>query len=98
MESDEKHSEKIGKLKNEKDVISAETQRRMMVANEKIAGWLIETVQSQREKLKDKNKAYYLIGVMLRISDLKNFVLLEYWQGLQKNRMGCSYPSHTRLT
>ena len=88
MESDEKHLEKINKLKDEMDVINAEVQRRMMVANEKIAGWLIEAIQFQRDKLQDKANAYYLIGIMLRLNELRNYVQLEYWQGLQKTESG----------
>jgi len=87
-EKDDRKLEKITKIQNETEVINAESQRRFMVVNEKIAGWLIEKIQSEREKLKDKTKAFYLLGIMLRIGDLRNYILLEYFQNLQRTESG----------
>jgi hypothetical protein len=86
---DEKRNlEKIGRIREETEVLNAEVQRRESVVYEKIAGFLIEKIQSEREKLKDKNKAFYLLGIMLRISELRNQIQLEYFQNLQRTESG----------
>ncbi len=80
--------EKIAKIKIETAIMNAESQRRLMVVNEKVAGWLIEKIQSQRAILKDKNKAYTLLGLLLRLNDLRNSIQMEYIQNLKKDESG----------
>ena len=79
---------KIAKIKNETAIIDAESQRRLMVVNEKVTGWLIERIQSERAILKDKNKAYHLLGLLLRLNDLRSSIQLEYAQNLKKDESG----------
>jgi hypothetical protein len=81
-------NEKIAKIKNETAIINAESQRGLMVVNEKVAGWIIENIQSQRAILKDKNKAYALLGLLLRLNDLRSSVQMEYVQNLKKDESG----------
>jgi hypothetical protein len=90
-ESDEKEKlEKVNKIRLKTEALSAECQRRVMVAYEKSAGWMIEKIQYEREKLKDKNKAFYLIGIMQRLTELRVHVLMEYFPNLQKTESGVS--------
>jgi len=88
-ELDEKERpEKIEKTRQETEDLSAEYQRRIWVAQVKFAGWLIEKIQSERDKLKDKNKALSLVGIMQRLNELRVYVLLEYFPNLQKTESG----------
>jgi len=80
--------EKIEKTRQETEDLSAEYQRRIWVAQVKFAGWLIEKIQSERDKLKDKNKALSLVGIMQRLNELRVYVLLEYLPNLQKTEGG----------
>ena len=81
-------NKKIVKIKNETAIINAESQRRLMVINEKVAGWIIEKIQSERAILKDKNKAYSLLGLLLRLNDLRSSIQIEYFQNLKRDESG----------
>ena len=84
-------NKELAKIKNETAIINAESQRKLMVVNEKVAGWLIEKIQSQREIVKDKNKAYTLLGFLLRLNDLRNSIQMEYVQNLKKDESGAFF-------
>lgn len=75
-----KKLEKIRKKLMESEELSAEASRRFQVANEKLAGYLIESIESQRGKLKETKKIGFLLGILLRISDLRNNVFIEILQ------------------
>jgi hypothetical protein len=79
-ESDEDLQRKLDKIQKnlvEKRVLDAEASRRYGVAQEKLAGWLIELIESQRDKLKEKSKMGFFLGILIRIQDLRNQVLME---------------------
>lgn len=73
-----KKLEKITKKYVESQELDVEALRRYSVANEKLAGWMIEFIESQRSKLKDKKKVGRLLGILLRINDLRTQVMTEY--------------------
>ena len=73
-----KKLEKIKKKLMESEELSAEATRRYEVANQKMAGYLIELIESQRDKLKEKRKVGRLLGILLRINDLRTQVMMEY--------------------
>ena len=73
-----KKLEKIKKKLMESEEISTESTRRYQVANQKLAGYLIELIESKRDKLKEKSKLGRLLGIFLRINDLKIQVMMEY--------------------
>ena len=78
---DDDLKEKLRKIRNklmEGEKLNVEAYRRYQVANEKLAGFLIEFIESQREKLKEKRKVGLLLGIFLRINDLRTQVILEY--------------------
>lgn len=70
-----KKLEKIEKTLVKGEELSAESYRRFQVAQEKLAGWLIEWIESQRVKLKEKKKIGVLLGILLRILDLRTEVM-----------------------
>ena len=70
--------EKIRKKLVERQELDAEASRRYSVANEKLAGFLIEFIESRRDKLKEKKKVGRLLGILLRINDLRAQVITEY--------------------
>jgi len=79
--SDEDLRKKLDKVQKklvETKELDAEASRRYGVANEKLAGFLIEFIQSQRDKLKEKKKVGQLLGILLRINDLRTQVMTEY--------------------
>lgn len=59
--------------------LNAESLRRFQVAQVKLAGWLIEWIESQREKLKEKKKISVLLSILHRIVDLRAQVVSEYF-------------------
>ena len=73
-----KKLEKIKKKMMESQELDVEASRRYSVANEKLAGFLIEFIESQRDKLKEKQKVGRLLGILLRINDLRTQVMTEY--------------------
>ena len=73
-----KKLEKIRKKLMESQELDVEASRRYSVANEKLAGFLIEFIESQRDKLKEKKKVGRLLGILLRINDLRTQVMTEY--------------------
>lgn len=75
-------------MENETAIINAESQRKLMVVNEKVFGWLIEKIQSERAILKDKNKAYHLLGLLIRLNDLRSSIQMEYFQNMKKDETG----------
>jgi len=81
-----KKLEKIRKKWMESEELSAESFRRQQVAQEKFYGWLIEWVQSQREKMKEKGRVARLLGISQRIVDLRNHVLMEYLSHQQSGK------------
>ncbi|TET20931.1 hypothetical protein E3J74_01320 [Candidatus Bathyarchaeota archaeon] len=79
--SDDELKKKLDKIRKkllESQKLDAETSRRYSVANEKMAGYLIELIESQRDKLKDKKRVGKLLGILLRINDLRVQVMTEY--------------------
>jgi len=70
-----KKLEKIEKALMESEGLSVESYRRFQVAQVKIAGLLIEWIESQREKLKEKKKIGVLLGILHRILDLRTQVM-----------------------
>lgn len=81
-----KKLEKIRKKWMESEELSAESFRRQQVAQEKLYGWLIEWVQSQRVKMKEKKRVALLSGILQRITDLRNHVLMEYLSHMQSGK------------
>lgn len=81
-----KKLEKIRKKWMESEELSAESFRRQQVAQEKLYGWLIEWVQSQRVKMKEKKRVALLSGILQRITDLRNHVLMEYLSHIQSDK------------
>jgi len=81
-----KKLEKIRKKWMESEKLSAESFRRQQVAQEKFYGWLIEWVQSQRVKMKEKKRVALLSGILQRITDLRNHVLMEYLSHIQSDK------------
>ena len=81
-----KKLEKIRKKWMESEELSAESFRRQQVAQEKFCGWLIEWVQSQRVKMKEKKRVALLSGILQRITDLRNHVLMEYLSHMQSGK------------
>jgi len=73
-----KKLEKVKKKLMESQELDVEASRRYSVANEKLAGFLIEFIESQRDKLKEKKKVGRLLGILLRINDLRTQVMTEY--------------------
>ena len=73
-----KKLEKIKKKLMESEELNVEASRRYQVANEKLAGWIIEWIESQRDKLKEKRKVGLLLSILLRINDLRTQVMMEY--------------------
>ena len=79
--SDNDLKKKLNKIKKklvESQELDVEASRRYSVANEKLAGFLIEFIESQRDKLKEKKKVGQLLGILLRINDLRTQVMTEY--------------------
>ena len=74
-----KKLEKIQKTLMESEELNAESLRRYQVAQVKLAGWLIEWIESQREKLKEKKKISVLLSILHRILDLRAQVVSEYF-------------------
>jgi len=74
----EKTLEKIEKLMLESKKLDAEGLRRQQVAQMKFYGWLIEWIQSQRDKLKQKKKIGRWLALLQRITDLRTQVMIEY--------------------
>lgn len=70
--------EKIRKKLMDSQELDVEASRRYSVANEKLAGFLIEFIESKRDKLKEKKKVGRLLGILLRINDLRTQVMTEY--------------------
>lgn len=85
-----KKLEKIKKKLMESEELNVETSRRYQVVNEKLAGFLIEYIESQRGKLREKKKVGLLLGILLRINDLRTQVIIAILRGMQ-------YKSLTRL-
>ena len=81
-----KKLEKIRKKWMESEELSAESFRRQQVAQEKLYGWLIEWIQSQRDKMKEKRRVAILSGILQRITDLRNHVLMEYLSHMQSGK------------
>ena len=73
-----KKLEKIEKALMESEGLSVESYRRFQVAQVKLAGWLIEWIESQRDKLKEKKKIGILLGLLQRITDLRTQATMEY--------------------
>ncbi len=78
--------EKIRKKQMESQELNAESFRRQQVAQEKFYGWLIEWIQSQRHKMKEKKRVALLSGISHRITELRNHVLMEYLSHMQSGR------------
>jgi len=72
MSENEKEGKKLGKL-------NAEIQRRLLVAEMKSAGFLIELIESKRHNLKQKSKIPSLISISLRLTDLKTHIVMLYF-------------------
>lgn len=83
---DLKKLEKIKKKMMESEELNVESYRRFQVAQEKLAGWLIEWVQSQRHKMKEKGRLALLSGILQRTTDLRNHVLLEYLSNMEHGK------------
>lgn len=86
---DEKLSKKLDKIREkwmESEELSAESLRRHQVAQEKFYGWLIEWVQSQRVKIKEKRRVALLSGILQRIIYLRNHVLMECLSHMQSGK------------
>ena len=81
-----KKMEKIKKTLMEGEKLSAESFRRQQVAQEKLYGWLIEWIQSQRDKMKEKRRVALLTGILQRTTDLRNHVLMEYLSHMQSGK------------
>jgi hypothetical protein len=81
-----KKLEKIRKKWAESEELSAESFRRQQVTQEKFYGWLIEWIQSQRDKMKEKTRVALLSGILHRITDLRNHVLMEYLSHIQSGK------------
>ena len=81
-----KKLEKIRKKWTESQGLSAESFRRQQVALEKFYGWLIEWVQSKRDKMKEKRRVALLSGIVQRITELRNYVLIEYLSHMESGR------------
>ena len=79
-ESDDlkKKLEKIERALMQGEELSVESYRRFQVAQVKLAGWLIEWIESQRDKLKEKKRIGVLLGYLHRITDLRAQVMKEY--------------------
>ena len=82
-----KKLEKIRKKWMESEELSAESFRRQQVAQEKLYGWLIEWIQSQRDKMKEKRRVALLSGILQRITELRNHVLMEYLSHMQSGKL-----------
>jgi len=81
-----KKLEKIRKKLMESEELNVEASRRYQVANEKLAGYLIEFIESQRGKLEEKKKVGRLLGILLRINDLRTQVFFEMVREIQSKR------------
>ncbi len=80
--------EKIKKKLMKSEELGVEASRRYQVANEKMAGYLIEFIESQRDKLKEKGKLGRLLGILLRISDLRTQVITEVLREQSLKKLG----------
>jgi len=85
-EDSKRKLDKIRKKWMESQELSAESYRRQQVAQEKFHGWLIEWIQSQRYKMKEKTRVALLSGILHRITDLRNHVLMEYLSHIQSGK------------
>lgn len=85
-EDSKKKLDKIAKKWKESQELSAESFRRQQVAQEKFYGWLIEWIQSRRDKMKEKRRVALLSGILQRITDLRNYVLMEYLSNMQSGK------------
>lgn len=86
---------------------NAETQRRLSVVDMKIAGFLIELIESKRSKLKQKSEFPQLLSISQRLNDLQSHLMtlnLNYFRvehgelqlGFSENMKKRSYPSLRR--
>jgi soluble P-type ATPase len=66
--------------------LGLEAKRRMAVAQEKLAGYLIEYIESEREKQKKKKLVGDLLGSYLKINNLKNHINIAL--GMRNNQFG----------
>lgn len=66
--------------------LGLEAKRRMAVAQEKFAGYLIEYIESEREKQKKKKLVGDLLGSYLKINNLKNHINIAL--GMRNNQFG----------
>ena len=82
-----KKLQKIAKKQMEGAELSAESFRRQQVVQEKFWGWVIEWVQSQRGKMKEKRRVALLFGISHRITELRNQVLMEYLSYMQPSKL-----------
>ena len=69
---------KIERLMLESKKLDMEGLRRQQVAQMKFYGWLIEWIQSQRDKLKQKKKIGNWLTLLQRVTDLRTQVMVEY--------------------
>jgi Zn-dependent M32 family carboxypeptidase len=68
----------IEKLMLESQKLDVEGLRRQQVAQMKFYGWLIEWIESQRDKLRQKGKIDHWIALFQKITDLRTQVMIEY--------------------
>jgi len=64
--------DKITKKQIEAMELEAEAKRRYAVAQEKLAGYLIEFIESEREKQKKKKLMGCILGCFMKVTDFKN--------------------------
>jgi len=76
------------KTEKEDEKLSAEIQRRLLVAEMKFAGFLIELIDSKRYNLKHKRKIPSLISINQRLTDLRTQILMLYYPSLRVTQEG----------
>lgn len=76
------------KTEKELEKLNAEIQRRLLVAEMKSAGFLIELIESKRYDLKQKSKIPSLISINQRLTDLRTHILMLYLPSIQRTENG----------